>query len=298
MRPCIRFAAVLAIVLAGAGLVVADEPILGKLGAVLLKSADVKRLVEGQSPEFRAQLANSQPDLDQFVRNELVRRAVLAEALAKGVDKRPEVLQAMERAKEQAIVTAYANQLSRPPAEFPAQMDIDHAYAASVQSFTVPAQYHLAQIFVKLPEGADKARLEAAQKKADDIVAKLKVPNTDFAAVAKSSSEHTQSAASGGDLGWLTEGQVLPEVRPTLALLKPGQYSNPIKTSQGWHVIKLLERKDVQVLPLAEVRDRIVAALRYRKAQENEQKYLSDLTTKTPITIDEPELKKLQAALK
>ena len=99
--------------------------------------------------------------------------------------------------------------------------------------------------------------------------AKVRASGADFAALAKASSEHTQSSASGGDLGWLTENQILPEVRAAVTQLKPGWVTGAVKTAQGWHVVKLLERKDIQVLPLADVRDRIVAALRYRKAQEN-----------------------------
>jgi parvulin-like peptidyl-prolyl isomerase len=280
------------------GAVAADESPIAKFGTVQLRASDLKRLLDGQSPELRAQLASTPADLDQFIRSELVRRAMLAEALSKGVEKRPEVILAMERAKDQAIVAAYANQLARPPAEFPSQGEIDQAYAANVQNFTVPAQYHLAQIFIKAPEGSDKAKVEAAAKRAEDLAQKARAANADFAALAKSNSEHAASAPGGGDLGWLNEGQVVPELRPVMPQLKPGQVSGVVKTAQGWHVVKLLERRDVQVLPLADVRDRLVAALRYRKAQENEQKYLSDLMAKTPITIDDAELKKLQGAFK
>jgi hypothetical protein len=130
------------------GAVAADESPIAKFGTVQLRASDLKRLLDGQSPELRAQLASTPADLDQFIRSELVRRAMLAEALSKGVEKRPEVILAMERAKDQAIVAAYANQLARPPAEFPSQGEIDQAYAANVQNFTVPAQYHLAQIWL------------------------------------------------------------------------------------------------------------------------------------------------------
>jgi parvulin-like peptidyl-prolyl isomerase len=72
----------------------------------------------------------------------------------------------------------------------------------------------------------------------------------------------------------------------------------PIKTSQGLHFLKLVERRPTALPPLADVKSRIVAALRARRAQQLQQSYLSDLASKLNITVNQIELSKLQASLK
>ena len=78
--------------------------------------------------------------------------------------------------------------------------------------------------------------------------------------------------------------------------MKKGDVSGPIKTAQGWHVIRLEDVREKGVRPLTEVRDQISNALRLRRAQETEQAYLTFMTNKTPVNINEAELTKLQGA--
>src|SRR5512146_1815694 len=92
----------------------AADDVLGKLGAVQLKTDDVKTLLDGMNAAARARLAASRDNLDRLVRQELVRRELAEEARAKGWDKRPEVLQAMERARQQILISFYLNSLAQP----------------------------------------------------------------------------------------------------------------------------------------------------------------------------------------
>ncbi len=65
----------------------------------------------------------------------------------------------------------------------------------------------------------------------------------DFAGLARAHSEDTASAASGGDLGWASPGQFVPEFEKALSALKPGQLSAPVRTPFGLHLIQVLERR-------------------------------------------------------
>jgi len=111
-------------------------------------------------------------------------------------------------------------------------------------------------------------------------------------------SQHVESARNNGDMGWLTVDALTPEVRTVTEKLMPGEVSKPIKVANGWHVLKLIERKAAETIPFAEVHERLVQSLRLKRAQENEQRYLDQLVAKTPITINEIALSNIGAAPK
>jgi peptidylprolyl isomerase len=219
------------------------------------------------------------------VRTELFRRALLAEALAKGWDKRPEAIERMQRAREQALVSSYVDSLARPAADYPSAKELQEAYEANRGQLTVPRQYHVAQIYT------------TSREKAEDLAKKARAPGADFAALARSGSEHAESAARGGDMGWIAETQSLPEVAKALAAMKPGEVSAPIASGSSWHIVKLLEAREATLRPFDEVRGELAAALRLRRAQENEQRYYDELLKKSPIAVNEVVLVRLKDEL-
>jgi parvulin-like peptidyl-prolyl isomerase len=276
----------------------AQDAVVGKLGATEVKMSDLKKILEGQTPETKTALLASLPELERLVRSELIRTNLLIEAKSKGFDKKPEVLQQIERAKDQALLEAYANSIARPPAEYPSDGEVKTYYDSNTSSFVVPTQYRVAQIYLAIPEGADKIKIDSIAKQAQDLSTQAQKATTDFAALARENSAHKESAQKGGEMGWLPESQLIPEIKTVLSQLTLGKTSGPIKTSQGFHLMKLLEKKESAVRPLSDVKSSIVSALRYRKAQENERKYLEDVATKSPIAVNQIELTKAQSSLR
>jgi len=65
----------------------------------------------------------------------------------------------------------------------------------------------------------------------------------DFATLALANSQDTLSAAKGGDLGWLNQGDTVPEFEEAMNKLEPGEISKPVKTQFGWHLIQVQERR-------------------------------------------------------
>jgi peptidyl-prolyl cis-trans isomerase D len=95
----------------------------------------------------------------------------------------------------------------------------------------------------------------------------------DFAELARKSSEDQGSAASGGDLGCFPPGRMVPEFDDAAFALQPGQVSDLVKTSFGYHVIRLASKREASVLPLAQVKERIRASVTDVKVRDlGEQK--------------------------
>jgi peptidylprolyl isomerase len=286
MLACISFAAS------------AQQEVMATMGNQQVRALELKRLIDALTPDARKRLATDLGALDRLVREELVRQTILTEARQQGWDKKPDVQLLMERAREQALLQAYVNSLARPAAGYPSEDEIKGFYEASKASVTVPAEYQLSQIFVASPESADKATAAAAQKKATEIAGRVQKSPGDFGKIAKESSEHKDSAAKGGDLGWVPETQLIPEVRNAVARMTKGEVSAPIRSAGGWHIVRLADRKPSVVRPLSEVRDQIVTTMRLRKAQEVERTYIEGLLSKSNVQVNQGELQKLQAGIK
>jgi peptidylprolyl isomerase len=274
------------------------QDVLGVMGNQQVRATDVKRLIDALPPEARKRLQADLGALDRVVREELVRQTVLAEARQQGWDKKPDVQLLMERAREQALLQAYVSSLARPAAGYPSEDELKGFYEASKASLTLPAQYQLAQIFVSSPENADPTAAGAAQKKAAELAARVQRAPAEFAKIAREQSDHKESAAKSGDLGWVPDTQLIPEVRAVVMRMTKGEVSGPVRSVTGWHIIRLADRKPSVTRPLPEVRDQLVAAMRIRKAQDVERAYIEALLSKTSVQINQQELQKLQSGVK
>jgi peptidylprolyl isomerase len=274
----------------------AGDAIVAKGGTIELGSSDVKALVSSLSESSRATVSSNLGALEQLVRNELVLRAVSVEAKARNFEQDPATVRALERIRQEAVTRLWLASQATVPANYPSDAQIQATYDSAKSSLAAPTQYHVAEIFISAPDGSDPAKLNAALKKAVDLQGKL--ATADFAQLARTQSDNPESAAKGGDLGFVAEDHLFPGMAPVLRGMKAGDVIGPVKISQGLLFVKLFERKDGAVPGLAEARERIVTVLRARRAEELQQAYLKDLSTKLAITVNQIELANLQPGLK
>jgi peptidyl-prolyl cis-trans isomerase C len=106
--------------------------------------------------------------------------------------------------------------------------------------------------------------LVGTEAEAKEVIAKLK-KGADFAELAKKESKDP-GASDGGDLGFFTKDQMVPEFSAAAFALKPGQISDPVKSQFGWHVIKVEEKRARKAPPFDQVKPQLEAFV-IRKAQ-------------------------------
>lgn len=145
-----------------------------------------------------------------------------------------------------------------------------------------PGGYHI----IKLLEKRGEERHIVQQTKARHILLKpdeistdeevrlrieqlmLRLENgEDFATLARANSQDPLSAARGGDLGWLNQGDTVPEFENQMNRLQPGELSQPFKTQFGWHLLQVTERRNHDSTEEFE-RSRVRQLIRSRKYDE------------------------------
>lgn len=119
---------------------------------------------------------------------------------------------------------------------------------------------------------ADK-KLAEKRKKIEEIHRTLTNDLTQFAKIAKEQSEDPGSAVKGGDLGFFPKGRMVPEFEKVAFSIKPNTLSGIVRTSYGYHVILVTDRKAAGQEPYEKVKDSIKTYLK----KEKQIKYVDDL---------------------
>jgi parvulin-like peptidyl-prolyl isomerase len=126
--------------------------------------------------------------------------------------------------------------------------------------------------------------LVETEEEANNILNKLKEGIIDFAELAKEKSIDP-SAKNGGDLGFFARGQMVKEFEDAAFSLKPGEISGIVKTKFGYHIIKLVEKKEAYNPTFEEAKENINNILKNQKEIEATQNLISNLTDNANIII-------------
>jgi peptidylprolyl isomerase len=270
-----------------------DDPIIAQRGSVVVRASEVRNMLAYADAEVRALMDRDPAVLAQKVRERLMQLALLDEAKSRGWEQRADVQYRAELARQGSIEESWiASQVAGDPG-FPSDEQVQAAYEQNKSKFMLPRQYHLAQIFVAVPAGASKETADAAQHKIADLRQQLVKTHGDFAALAKQASEEAGSATKGGDMGWLREDTLIPPIRAAVAGLAEGAISDPVRSPQGFHLLKLLGTRPAGPATLAETRDALVRALRQERLVQGERAYINNLLKQDPIQLNEIELGKV-----
>jgi peptidyl-prolyl cis-trans isomerase C len=204
----------------------------------------IKGITGGKSP------ADITPEQRDLALDNLIRAQIVAEqAIKDGLDKNGDSAYMLELARlnvlQQAVQDRYLK--DRQPTEQELRAEYETQLAAMPKT-----EYHARHILVATEPFAQKVidRLDKGEK---------------FDAIAKTESMDS-SKNNGGDLGWFTPGRMVPEFAGAVMALKPGEYTHkPVQTQYGWHVIQLIETREVTPPPFDQVRQRLVQVVQAKK---------------------------------
>jgi len=152
-------------------------------------------------------------------------------------------------------------------------------YQQNIQQYQVANRVHVEHILL-MTVGKTDAEVEEIRQKAEDVLKQAK-KGAKFEDLAKKYSEDPGTKDKGGDLGWITQGQTVPEFEKTAFGLDKGKMSDLVKTQYGFHIIKVLDKETAHTKPFDEVKDSIKVPLLLAKAD----KMASDEADKLSATI-------------
>lgn len=141
--------------------------------------------------------------------------------------------------------------------------------------YTLPDQRRASHILLKVPSGAPDDAAARIERQARSIL-KAARGGEDFAALARKHSEDG-SAPSGGDLGFFGRGQMVKEFEDAAFSLPVGAISDLVRSTYGFHIIKIAEARAGRSVPLEEVREQLREELKMEKANAETQRRSADL---------------------
>jgi peptidyl-prolyl cis-trans isomerase C len=253
---------------------------LAKVGNVTITQADIEREIKNL-PDFAQKIFEGSGGKERFL-NELVKKELLyQEALKKGLDKNTEYLKKVEDFKKITLIGQLLEKEIESKAKV-ADQDVKDYYEKHKEDFAPVSQIRMSLILVKTEEEA-KNILERLNK------------GEDFAKVAKKSSVDLNSAKNGGDLGYLSRGQMTSELESVAVRLKTGKISEPIKTQSGYQIIKVTDKKLGSVVEFERVRNFILQQLSAEKQKEVFDSYIESLKKSYKVDINKEAISKLSS---
>lgn len=275
---------------AGAGV----DKVIGSIGDIELHESELLSSLGTMGGMDKEALATDPAALDRLVRSMLVQRLVLQEALARKWDENQAIQPLLRSTREAAITDSYLKSLCRPPEGYPGEEELKAAYESAKAAFTVPRSYRLAQIYVAEPDPPEIAASERAQKRLDEVLKQFKESGASaFGRIAREWSEEKESASRDGEIGWLREDQIRPDILAQLPRLRLNEVSEPVHLKDGWHILKVLDAREPFTPIFDQVRVQLAQRLRAEKVRSSMQAYMSEMLQKHPVVINEVVLSKL-----
>jgi peptidyl-prolyl cis-trans isomerase D len=162
--------------------------------------------------------------------------------------------------------------------------DLVAYYDQHRDQYRTPEQVKVSHILIKTPvpgpDGkVDEKGVAEAQRRAEDLLKQIKAGGN-FEELAKKYSEDPGSAKEGGSLGFIGRGRTVPEFEKAAFSLPKGQISDLVKSSYGFHIIRVDDKQEAHMKTLDEVKDEIEPILKQQKAQQIAQKDAEALLSK------------------
>ncbi len=223
------------------------------LGGEEIKLSEVLEIWKGL---FKSDTAPDFATFDETVRQNVLRglvseKLIYKEAIKAGFDKKDEVKKRLENIQKQLVTQTFIEDKAK---NLVTDEQIKSAYDAKIAASKGEEEVKARHILV------------ASEDEAKKIAAELK-KGGDFEKLAKEKSSDKGSGANGGDLGWFSKDKMVAEFADAAFKLKKGEVSAPVKSSFGWHIIKLEDRRPLKPASFEESKEAIKAELTGKAVQ-------------------------------
>lgn len=239
-------------------------------GKVRVEAADFEGSVLRVPAERRAGFRVSYDRVVAVVDNVFTTRSVAQKARDAGLDSDPAVQARLRQLQDAFLADLYTQHLQQQEASG-ADLEVRarEIYAADKDKFVTDEEAHVQQILIGVScrtRTEARALAQTAHQEAKS--------GKDFLELATKYSDTGEKVPKGGDIGTGPVKRLTQPVRDALVKLKPGDISEPVESTFGYHVLKLIERKPPQTKPFELVKQEIISA----EKDKLQRKRLDDVT--------------------
>lgn len=248
-----------------------------KVGSAVITVEDMNRELKGL-PEQIQKMFEGPAGKEKFV-EELVKKEILyQEAKKRGLDNAPEYKKKVEDFQKLTLISQLLEKEIEEKVKV-SEKDVKDYYDSHRNELTQNGQVKASHILVKTEEEAKKIREQIGK-------------GGDFAKIAREKSIDPGSAANGGDLGYFSRGQMMPEFEKAAFALKTGEVSGPVKTQYGFHIIKVTDRKAGSVVEFDKVKGLLTQKMTAERQKALFDSYINGLRNSYKTEINKEALAK------
>jgi peptidyl-prolyl cis-trans isomerase C len=238
----------------------ATDPVIAKVNGVEIRQSDLNIAEEDIGRDMPA---NDEAGKRDYLVNYLTDLLLIAKAAeAKKIPDSGEFKQRLAFVRNKALMETVLGQESKAAVTEPALRKI---YEDATKNMGGQQEVHARHILFRVNDPNDQAASKAAEDKVKNTIERIK-KGEDFGTLATALTEDPSGKQDGGDLGYFTRDQMVPEFSEVAFGLEKGQVSGPVKTQFGWHVLKVEDKRMREPPPFDKVRGEI-EQFASRKAQ-------------------------------
>ena len=255
---------------------------------------DIREELDSATADVRAQLNREQ--MSRFIGNMLLDRRLAEAAKRSGTADLPQVRARIERATRDIVVRAYVDgEMAKAAKNLPDLTELARErYMANRATYVIPAAIRVAHILFAVNEEEEGKRDAVVKTKAVQVLKELRAGGN-FTELAKEHSEDPGSKRSGGEIrGWSEKGKFVPPFEAAAYAMKPGEISDLVRSRFGYHIIKLLEKREARQQSFEEVKGQIVTALQNELLGRKRAEWLKPFEGNKPIVLDDATLEALK----
>lgn len=247
-----------------------SKDIMATIGNDVITTKDFEEEIQNLPPAYQT---IAKQNKKEFLNSLINKKLLIAEAKKKNLENSPEVKKFMEKAKEELMV----QQLLRSDILDKVKVGEEEAkayYDANPDQFKDPEKYKASHILLKSEADANAVLNELKQ-------------GADFGKIAKEKSEDVGSKERDGDIGYFSKGDLVPEFEDAVKKMKVGDISNVVKTTLGYHIIKLTDKKEAAKKDFKDVEQDIKNKLLVEKQMKTYDSLVESLKKNQKININE-----------
>jgi len=241
------------------------------------------KLVEQEARKLKLTISEAQ--LEAALKNIMKRNNLTLEQLKAALKQDGKTLQAYkETFLRKELVRAQVINVRVKSRVSVSEDEIRAKYQKNMRELGVETKVRARHIFVHITNTASEKSVAERKAHANALLKELKA-GADFIKLAKEKSEDPVTRTDGGDLGYFARGTLPPHVEDVLFAMKKGEVKGPLRTSRGFHIIRLEDRKDSSARPLEDVRNQLYSQLMTEKMEKATQGWLNELRKRSHVDV-------------